>query len=208
MPTSRSMAHQFRRGWTNTHPTLLRSPNSRVMTQTMTQMSRLQAFAQSKLLRELVDLVGIEPTTSSMPWKRAPSCATGPLLMRDDAWHSSVAFYSLAAAYGSQTRLPSRRQINLCYNEHYNVTNSSFSNPRWHCQPARSSIRTPHHSGFREQICAPRSLCWVSLKGSGRRIHNAGEPLWRRRNEGVRNIQDLLRELLAAPRLIIMRTTP
>ena len=28
----------------------------------------------------LVDLVGIEPTTSSMPWKRAPSCATGPRL--------------------------------------------------------------------------------------------------------------------------------
>jgi hypothetical protein len=26
-----------------------------------------------------VDLVGIEPKTSSMPWKRAPSCATGPL---------------------------------------------------------------------------------------------------------------------------------
>jgi hypothetical protein len=26
----------------------------------------------------MVDLVGIEPTTSSMPWKRAPSCATGP----------------------------------------------------------------------------------------------------------------------------------
>lgn len=29
---------------------------------------------------KLVDLVGIEPTTSSMPWKRAPSCATGPQL--------------------------------------------------------------------------------------------------------------------------------
>jgi hypothetical protein len=28
----------------------------------------------------MVDLVGIEPTTSSMPWKRAPSCATGPQL--------------------------------------------------------------------------------------------------------------------------------
>ena len=28
----------------------------------------------------MVDLVGIEPTTSSMPWKRAPSCATGPLV--------------------------------------------------------------------------------------------------------------------------------
>jgi hypothetical protein len=34
---------------------------------------------QSKLLlRDLVDLVGFEPTTSSMPWKRAPNCATGP----------------------------------------------------------------------------------------------------------------------------------
>ena len=30
-------------------------------------------------LDELVDLIGIEPMTSSMPWKRAPSCATGPL---------------------------------------------------------------------------------------------------------------------------------
>ena len=27
----------------------------------------------------MVDLVGFEPTTSSMPWKRAPNCATGPL---------------------------------------------------------------------------------------------------------------------------------
>ena len=34
----------------------------------------------AKPLRDLVDLVGIEPTTSSMPWKRAPSCATGPLV--------------------------------------------------------------------------------------------------------------------------------
>ena len=39
----------------------------------------MRQLARSKLLRELVDLVGIEPTTSSMPWKRAPSCATGPL---------------------------------------------------------------------------------------------------------------------------------
>ena len=29
-----------------------------------------------------MDLVGIEPTTSSMPWKRAPICATGPLVKR------------------------------------------------------------------------------------------------------------------------------
>ena len=33
--------------------------------------------------RKLVDLVGIEPTTSSMPWKRAPSCATGPLQRKE-----------------------------------------------------------------------------------------------------------------------------
>jgi hypothetical protein len=25
-----------------------------------------------------VDLKGFEPLTSSMPWKRAPNCATGP----------------------------------------------------------------------------------------------------------------------------------
>ena len=36
-------------------------------------------FCESaKLLGLLVDLIGIEPMTSSMPWKRAPSCATGP----------------------------------------------------------------------------------------------------------------------------------
>jgi hypothetical protein len=28
----------------------------------------------------LVDLVRFELTTSSMPWKRAPNCATGPLI--------------------------------------------------------------------------------------------------------------------------------
>jgi hypothetical protein len=32
-----------------------------------------------QVVENMVDLVGIEPTTSSMPWKRAPSCATGPL---------------------------------------------------------------------------------------------------------------------------------
>src|SRR3954449_11609010 len=30
-------------------------------------------------LGKLVDLIGFEPMTSSMPWKRAPNCATGPL---------------------------------------------------------------------------------------------------------------------------------
>jgi hypothetical protein len=32
----------------------------------------------------MVDLAGIEPATSSMPWKRAPSCATGPLFEGHD----------------------------------------------------------------------------------------------------------------------------
>jgi hypothetical protein len=31
------------------------------------------------VIENMVDLAGIEPATSSMPWKRAPSCATGPL---------------------------------------------------------------------------------------------------------------------------------
>src|SRR5947208_1274194 len=37
--------------------------------------------------KKLVDLVGIEPTTSSMPWKRAPSCATGPLAVRSESFN-------------------------------------------------------------------------------------------------------------------------
>ena len=42
---------------------------------------RRPALVAERMLRkdkDMVDLVGIEPTTSSMPWKRAPSCATGP----------------------------------------------------------------------------------------------------------------------------------
>ena len=56
------------------------------MTQTMTQTPSLSAFAPSKLFGELVDLAGIEPATSSMPWKRAPSCATGPLFSFSLSW--------------------------------------------------------------------------------------------------------------------------
>ncbi len=41
-------------------------------------MDRTFEAISSNSLKNLVDLVGIEPTTSSMPWKRAPSCATGP----------------------------------------------------------------------------------------------------------------------------------
>jgi hypothetical protein len=38
----------------------------------------------------LVDLIGIEPMTSSMPWKRAPSCATGPLFRKDSFYSGGV----------------------------------------------------------------------------------------------------------------------
>ncbi len=38
------------------------------------------------VVEKMVDLVGIEPTTSSMPWKRAPSCATGPLFSFSLSW--------------------------------------------------------------------------------------------------------------------------
>src|SRR3954451_4500652 len=37
----------------------------------------------AKLLRNLVDLVGIEPTTSSMPWKRAPKLRHRPTCCGD-----------------------------------------------------------------------------------------------------------------------------
>ena len=39
---------------------------------------QLHAFPAWLPVQNLVDLVGIEPTTSSMPWMRAPSCAIGP----------------------------------------------------------------------------------------------------------------------------------
>jgi hypothetical protein len=42
-----------------------------------------------------VDLVGIEPTTSSMPWKRAPSCATGPR-EKDNKFHEGLTSTILA----------------------------------------------------------------------------------------------------------------
>jgi hypothetical protein len=50
----------------------------------------------------MVDLVGIEPTTSSMPWKRAPSCATGP-----HTWNTrgDYTFNSRPPFAGSQTHL-------------------------------------------------------------------------------------------------------
>ena len=54
-----------------------------------------------------MDLAGIEPATSSMPWKRAPSCATGPLFEGHD--------YELSVAdnykYSRRPREDSQRDL-------------------------------------------------------------------------------------------------
>ena len=50
------------------------------------------------MVESMVDLVGIEPTTSSMPWKRAPSCATGPFVC--GAWQISAKPYFIFAYWG------------------------------------------------------------------------------------------------------------
>jgi hypothetical protein len=51
----------------------------------------------------MVDLVGIEPTTSSMPWKRAPSCATGPHNAATPHKRKYQPFHCPAALRDSQT---------------------------------------------------------------------------------------------------------
>src|SRR5439155_4208055 len=54
-----------------------------------------------KLFGELVDLVRFELTTSSMPWKRAPNCATGPLFLQ----------YTVSAAMNLRFRLPAAARL-------------------------------------------------------------------------------------------------
>ena len=53
-----------------------------------------------------MDLVGIEPTTSSMPWKRAPSCATGPRENNTALYEGLKQINSRLLAIDSQTRWP------------------------------------------------------------------------------------------------------
>jgi hypothetical protein len=47
----------------------------------------------------LVDLTGIEPVTSSMPWKRAPSCATGPLFGKNYIYSQTCGLDSQTGRY-------------------------------------------------------------------------------------------------------------
>jgi hypothetical protein len=61
----------------------------------------------------LVDLIGIEPMTSSMPWKRAPSCATGPLVAEMQLFHCLRwgGIRQTPASIGDGARLPWRMRI-------------------------------------------------------------------------------------------------
>jgi hypothetical protein len=60
---------------------------------------------------DLVDLVGIEPTTSSMPWKRAPSCATGPREKHTSVVRGLKQLNSRLLAIDSQTRTASAASL-------------------------------------------------------------------------------------------------
>ena len=70
-------------------------------------------------LKRLVDLVGIEPTTSSMPWKRAPSCATGPHLRFNYLGRvessDSARSYQIFRASASRNQLRLEPQLSVHY---------------------------------------------------------------------------------------------
>src|SRR5208283_3664826 len=68
--------------------------------------STMTPVSASSFQRELVDLVGIEPTTSSMPWKRAPSCATGPLFAVRNAAHKDRVSFILSQPHSLVKQLP------------------------------------------------------------------------------------------------------
>jgi hypothetical protein len=63
--------------------------------------------AVSVSIENMVDLVGIEPTTSSMPWKRAPNCATGP--------HSGHPIFSGLRRIVKRKPLPAVQQNRNCH---------------------------------------------------------------------------------------------
>ena len=60
----------------------------------------------------MVDLEGFEPSTSSMPWRRAPNCATGPLARFLD----SIALRSLELSVRRRTRMQASTAILAGFN--------------------------------------------------------------------------------------------
>jgi hypothetical protein len=57
-------------------------------------------FKYHRARKSLVDLRGFEPLTSSMPWRRSPSCATGPC---EDPWPTNESINSFYALTGVPT---------------------------------------------------------------------------------------------------------
>ena len=74
-----------------------------------------------KCLKGLVDLEGFEPSTSSMPWKRAPNCATGPRFVNSSTLRSA-ARHDLPltdAPANCATGAPLCRALNIRGKNHY-----------------------------------------------------------------------------------------
>src|SRR6267142_1337210 len=61
-------------------------------------------FDLRQALVNVVDLRGFEPLTSSMPWRRSPSCATGPCVGMS-CWYLSLIYSQMYAITGVPTRL-------------------------------------------------------------------------------------------------------
>ncbi len=53
----------------------------------------------------MVDLRGFEPLTSSMPWRRSPSCATGPDVVRNENEFDIHSLYAITGVPKSATLL-------------------------------------------------------------------------------------------------------
>src|SRR5262245_17452302 len=58
--------------------------------------------------RSVVDLVRFELTTSSMPWKRAPNCATGPLW--SELFHFNIHWFAWTGIRRGNCSANSRNQ--------------------------------------------------------------------------------------------------
>ena len=81
-------------------------------------VDRILCSIPSKPLRELVDLVGIEPTTSSMPWKRAPSCATGPRLRQKCRSPVNWARGKCCIIFAHIAGIVNARDFSVCFHRH------------------------------------------------------------------------------------------
>lgn len=86
---------------------------------------------------KLVDLKGFEPLTSSMPWRRAPNCATGPL-----------GLYLVILTSNNQIRLrPAASSEKFQLSGSPAVTGVTFS-----CQNAKQQSKTPSKKSQLESL--------------------------------------------------------